>query len=146
MGWSDFRCCPAESSFDRLLQTSWRGIVSTGVNSGPPEFKVPSSSERSFIRLSTDMPRSKVDPGETGRLSPGCESTDAEFSILLQGSSFTSQPYGAISILQVLALAPCGLSDSLYTLRRNCFAIHRDRLAADLSGFFVGHAVSSATF
>ena len=81
-------------------------ICSLLIGLQPPLAGYPPGSLCPLRSHSADMPRSKVDPGEIGRLSPVSESADAEFSILLQGSSFTSQPYGAISILQVIANHP----------------------------------------
>ena len=78
----------------------WRWIVSSEVNSGRPEFKVPSSSGRSFLPFSADMPQSKVDPGETILLSPVYEQDGAEFSILLVDPLSHLNNYGAISIFR----------------------------------------------
>lgn len=120
MGWSllrqgyggqaDSRRCPPGPPKGRSLVAPWRWIVSSEMNSGRPEFKVPSSSGRSFLRFFADMPRSKVDPGETTLLSPNCEQGDAGFSILLVDLLSHLNNYGAISIFRCLrdSLWPIG--------------------------------------
>jgi len=75
-----------------------------GRDSGPPEFKVPSSSGRSFLRFFAHMPRSCEDPGGTFDTRHGV-SSGAGFSILLLDPLPRLYYYGAISTFRRMRTA-----------------------------------------
>lgn len=96
--------------------------------SGSPEFKVPSSSGRSFFRFSAHVPRSMVDPGGTSdpRL---IGSHGIGFSILLLNLLPHLHIYGAVSTLRADAIRPVA-----HVLPCVCFANDVSPTGSDLQG------------
>ncbi len=114
---------------------------SPGRRPGPPEFKVPPVEERSSVRFSTRMPRSKVDPDGTPPASPLRPSECWIPSTVTRSPSMSRYLRGYIN-LQAGASRPVAY---VFPFVRFVEAVSPSLCLGGL-GLFVGIAVAPASF